>query len=162
MVPSSGIYNITMKIDAISNTSPLNAIGITCNKHKTNNAQSFDFWAYSHDYIAWSSSDGTRGMTERSPNGFICGSGKQYEDKNIFILSKFEYKSNNQYYKERLPAIKSGDTIILQYDSNNNILSFFKSNDDKLNASITNLPKNKTFYWIVGHWWKAMSITIVQ
>ena len=82
--------------------------------------------------------------------------------KNIFVKSKYVYKSNNKCYQERLPHIESGDIIILRYDSDNNILSFCKSNDDKLDASITNLPKNKTFYWIVGHHDKRMSVTICE
>ena len=69
--------------------------------------------------------------------------------------------SNNNSYLERLPFIKSGDILELEYDSNNNSLSFYKSNDALLNSKIINLPKDKTFYWIVVHWYKQMSVTIV-
>ena len=90
----------------------------------------------------------------------VCGHWGAFQKKNIFTLSKFKYKSNNQHYKKRLPYIKSGDTIIMSYDSNNNILSFGKSNDDQLNSSIIHLPENKTFYWIVGHSYGNMAMTI--
>ena len=95
------------------------------------------------------------------PNGLVCGAHAKYQCYNIFILSKFKYISNNNSYTQRLPPIKSGDTAELQYDSNNNVLSFFKTNDKLLNSSIINLPKNKTFYWMVGHSWGSFEITII-
>ena len=92
----------------------------------------------------------------------ICGYNDDYQKNNIFILSKFSYISNNSSYAERLPHIKSGDTIIMEYDSNKFELLFFKENDKLLNSKIINLPKNKTFYWMVGHNYKLMEMTIVQ
>ena len=96
------------------------------------------------------------------PNGLLCGYSKYCQQRNIFTLSKFSYKSNNNYYKKKLPYIKTGDKVILQYDSNKNSLSFRNANDEKLDSSITNLPKDKTFYWIVGHSFGTMSMTIVD
>ena len=69
--------------------------------------------------------------------------------------------SNNNSYFQRLPFLKCNDIIEMLYDSNNNSLSFFKSNDKLLNSTIINLPKDKTFYWIVGHRYKQMCVTIV-
>ena len=153
MIPNSGIYTIKIKIDKID-IGLANAVGMTCNTDDTNNSQSaWKYWYYSYDYIAWS--------TSSEGHCLAYGLRDRYQSKNIFTLSKFVYKSNNEYYKERLPPIQSGDTIILQYDSDKNILSFFKSNDDKLNASIINLPKNKTFYWIAGHSGDELSMTIL-
>ena len=94
-------------------------------------------------------------------NGLLYGYDSIYEKNNIFKKSNFIYKSNNQYYAKSLPSIFAGDIIKLQYDSNNSTLSFYKSNDDKLDCSIINLPKDKTFYWIVGHSFGEMSVTIV-
>ena len=160
MIPNSGIYNIKFKCDKLNGNYQCNAIGITSNAHESNNSQSFtNYWFYSQDYIAWSAFGEE---DDDLPNGLLCGFTADYQDKNIFVVTKSVYKSNNQYYKQRLPGFKTGDTIVLQYDSNNNRLSFFKSNDDKLNACITNLPKDKTFYWIVGHQYGLMEITIVQ
>ena len=167
MVPNSGIYNIKFKIDRIrsDNIYKCNAIGMTCNTDDTNNSVSGGkYWYCSHDYIAWSTFDHDNQLQDHQnlPNGLLCGYAKTYQDNNIFIKSKFIYKSNNQHYKQGLPPVKPNDTIILQYDSNNNSLSFFKSNNDKLNSSIINLPKGKTFYWIVGHSTREMSVTIVE
>ena len=91
----------------------------------------------------------------------LCGTLDKYQHNNIFILNNFEYVSNNNNYKQRLPHITVGDIIILEYNSNINELSFFKSNDLLLNSKIINLPKNKTFYWMVGHKYKPMSMTIL-
>ena len=90
----------------------------------------------------------------------ICGGFDDCQSKNIFVLSKFKYMSNNSYLKG-LPFIKSGDIKVV-YDSNNNSLSFYKSNKKLLNSTIINLPKDKTFYWIVGHGVQQMSVTIVR
>ena len=45
-------------------------------------------------------------------------------------------------------------TVELHYDSDNNILSFFKTCDRLLDSRIVNVPQNKTFYWTVGHGYK--------
>ena len=80
------------------------------------------------------------------PNGLYCGFSELSTKNNIFRRNNFVYKSNNEYYKDRLPPIKSSDIIILSYDSNNGILSFGKENDDgKLTAQIYNLPKGNTY-----------------
>ena len=163
MTPNSGKYKIKFKINKINNEYIGNAIGITCNTHKTNNSQSKNnYWYCSHDYIAWSSQDNKGKDNKHVPNGLMCGCDDNDESRNIFILSKFKYMSNNNSYLERLPYIKSGAIIELEYDSNSNRLSFFKSNDELLNSQIINLPKEKTFYWIVGHCYKQTSVTIVE
>ena len=57
----------------------------------------------------------------------------------------------------------TGDIIVLQYDSDKSILSFSKENDNgDLNSCIKNLPKNKTFYWFVGHCFGKMCLTVVD
>ena len=163
MKPNSGKHKIKFKINKINNEDDGNAIGITCNTRPTNNSQHEDnCWFFSHDYIAWSSWD-NEGIDDKNvPNGLICGRYDEYQSHNIFVLSKFKYMSNNNSYLKRLPFLKSGDIIELEYDSNNNRLSFFKSNDALLNSQIINLPKDKTFYWIVGHCYEQMSVTIVE
>ena len=161
MKPNSGKYKIKFKINKINNKYMANAIGITCNTHPTNNSQyKYNYWYCSPDYIAWSSWDNKGKDDKNVPNGLICGY-DDYQSKNIFVLSKFKYMSNNNSYFQRLPHYKSNDIIEMLYDSNNNSLSFFKSNDKLLNSKIVNLPKDKTFYWIVGHCLKEMSVTIV-
>ena len=162
MKPNSGKYKIKFKINKINNKYIGNAIGITCNTHKTNNSQhKYNYWFFSHEYIAWSSWDSKGTDHKNVPNGLICGRGDDYQPHNIFVLSKFQYMSNNNSHLKRLPPYKSGDIIELQYDSNNNSLSFLKSNDLLLNSTIINLPKDKAFYWIVGHNRKEMSVTIL-
>ena len=163
MVPNSGIYKIKFKIDKIHSDINFrcNGIGITANTHSTNNAKYDDYWYCAHEYIAWSSCS-KKDNIQKMPNGLICGYTDQYHSHNIFTQSQFVYKSNNQYYKDRLPPVQPNDTIILQYDSHNNVLSFSKSNDPKLDSAISNLPKDKTFYWIVGHSYGQMSITIEE
>ena len=161
MNPNCGIYTIKFKINDINNIGQPNAIGITCNKYPTEKSSKgfYNYWFYSHDYIAWS---GYNAHSETLPNGLLCGMSQKFQKNNIFIKSNVKYQSNNWYYRNRLPSIKSGDTIILQYNSNKNILSFFKLNDDALNSYIYDLPKNTTFYWFVGHYWDTMGITIVE
>ena len=168
MKPNTGIYKIKMKIKYINNQSH-NVIGITCNKHETNNSHYGNLWYYSHDYIGWTSRLETEKQGINIPNGLLCG--HSYQKKNIFVLSRFEYRSNNKAYSKRLPSLKTGDTIEMLYDSYNCQLSFlrcfnaheytwFKSKD--LNSTITNLPKDKIFYWMVGHSSGKMSVTIVD
>ena len=131
---------------------------------KTNNSQSHakNDWFYSHDYIAWSSSDSKGKDHKFIPNGLVCGGFRDIQSGNIFVLSNFQYMSNNISHLQRLPHYKSGDIIQMLYDSNNNTLSFFNSNDKLLNSKIINLPKGKIFHWFVGHSWKQMSVTIVR
>ena len=50
----------------------------------------------------------------------------------------------------------------MEYDSDYSQLSFFKCNDKKLNSKIVNLPKNTTFYWIIGHERMQLSVTVVN
>ena len=164
MKPNSGTYKIKFKINNIYNKCTVNAIGITCNTHKTNNSKSRydDYWYCSHDYIAWSSWDNNGKSSKNVPSGLICGYSDDYQSHNIFVLSNFKYMSNNNSYLQVLPFIKTGDVIEMFYDSNNNELSFSKSNDALLNSKIVNLPKDKTFYWIVGHEYQQMSVMIVE
>ena len=166
MSPNSGIYKIKIKINEIHGKSTrckLNIIGITSNTDKTNNSiANNEQWFFSHEYIGWSSWDSTEKIHKNVPNGLVCGKSDTIQPDNIFVLSKFKYVSNNEWYKNALPGLQSGDTIIMRYDSYKSELSFSKSNDKLLDSKITNLPKNKTFYWMVGHICKPMSITIVQ
>ena len=171
MNPNSGSYKIEIKINSVYEQSRCNVIGITCNKNKTNNSQSkHNYWYYSRDYIGWSSWDNKGKDHKNVPNGLLCGCSDECQSKNVFILSKYRYISNNHSYKKRLPHIKSGDTIEMIYDSNNCSLTFHKVNDKgflfikskELNSKIINLPKNKVFYWMIGHSYKQMSVTITK
>ena len=164
MKPNSGIYKIRFKINKINSDSCFNAIGIICNTHPTNNSQSkHNYWYNSHDYIAWSSFENKgEDIILNVPNGLICGGGNKYQSRNIFVLSNFKYMSNNISYLRRLPGYKSGDIIEMLYDSSSNSLTFFKSNNKLLNSKIIHLPKEKTFYWIVGHDYGQIFVTIVK
>ena len=162
MIPNSGIYSIKIKIDHVGKDDSRNAIGITCNTHETNNSLKEENWYLSDDYIAWTAWNNPYNNKDKLKHGLLCGYDKYLQVTNIFIQSKFVYKSNNEYYTTALPYIRTGDTVILQYDSNKNSLSFFKTNDKKLNAQITNLPKDKTFYWFIGHCFRVMSMTIID
>ena len=134
---NSGKYKIKFKINNIYNESrsAVNAIGITCNTHDTNKSRYNDWWHCSRDYIAWSSMDKRR-KNEKPPSRLICGCYPKYQSKNIFVLPKFQYISASNSYLQGLPSYKSGDIIEMLYDSNNNSLSFFKSNDKSLNSTI--------------------------
>ena len=97
------------------------------------------------------------------PNGLYCGCGDYARCKNIFRQNKFIYQSKNNNYKQRLPGWKTGDILLLSYNSALNSLSFFKENDNnRLNSFIKHLPSNQTFYWFVGHSFGEMSMTIVD
>ena len=164
MNPNSGIYDIKMRIDDIKNGKRWSAIGITCNTDKQVDSYNSDYWGYLNDHIGWSSFDHSREFYSSTfrhmQNGLLCCAPFGKENENIFVKNKFVYTSQNQFYKKQLPHIKTGDTIIMRYDSNNHILSFYKSNDLKLNAQISNLPKDKTFYWFAGRFCGEFSVTI--
>ena len=119
-----------------------------------------EYWGYLDEYIGWSTYNAPHHRFANLQHGFLLGK-KEKKMDNIFIKSNFEYKSNNQFYKKKLPNIKTGDTIIMKYDSNDHVLSFYKSNDAKLNSKIVNLPSDKTFYWFVGRFCDILSVTIV-
>ena len=160
MRPNSGVYKIEFEINHVNNASQCNVIGITCNRDKRNNTQFEDYWHCSYDYIGWSSWDSKGEKDKNVPNGLLCGYNDKYQSKNVFILSNASYISFNHSYNDRLPHFKAGDKVEMYYDSRNYILSFYKSNDKSLNAKVVNLPRNKTFYWMVGHSYGNMSITI--
>lgn len=74
-----------------------------------------------------------------------------------------------------LPVYKSGDIVILSYNSDLGGLSFklFKNNcnnsdneqnekDSLLDSYISNLPRDLTFYWFFGHAYKSMGISILD
>ena len=62
-----------------------------------------------------------------------------------------------------MKIIKTGDIVVLEYDSNLSVLSFSKENDKgNLNSCIKHLPKNKIFYWFVGHYKGKMCLTVVD
>ena len=158
---NSGVYRIKFYINSIKNDY-CNIIGITCNTNDKNNCQHSKLpncWYYSHDYIGWSSF----GQKDPYlPNGLLCGYDDPFHNDNIFIKKEFKYQSNNpNHYLHRLPRLRPNDIVILTYDSDNGILWFGKENDDKLDAFIKKLPRNQTFYWMVGHHYKPFAITIV-
>ena len=168
MKPRSGKYEIKIKIDEICGYSS-NIVGIVSQhsknniiiKHNGNNNRKTLKWHHLlYDYIGWSA----RGNKDNTylPNGLCCGNNESSRTNNIFRRNSFMYKSNNENYQTRLPPIKTGDIMILTYDSNNGILSFTKENDNsKLNAQIYNLPKGNTFYWFVGHIRGKMSLSVL-
>ena len=97
------------------------------------------------------------------PNGLYCGYEDDGRHNNIFRQNNFVYQSKNNNYKQRLPVFKTGDILLLSYNSALNELSFGKENDNnKLNSLVKNLPCNQTFYWFVGHDYGEMSMTIVD
>ena len=160
MKPQSGKYKIKIKINNINNGWYANIIGIISQHSKNNkiikNNQNYDFktlrwWNQLDDYIGWSACGAKN--DELLPNGLYCGSSQNESSikNNIIRRNNFLYSSNNKYYPNDLPRIESGDIIQLSYDSNNGILSFNKENDNgKLNAQISNLPKENTYFWFVG------------
>ena len=174
MTPNSGLYTIKIKINKIECKSSSNVIGIISQDSKDsintmggiNNKNILSgCWSHElHDYIGWSTSDTVDKIS--LPNGLRCGTGPTGGNSrmhNIFRRNNFQYKSNNQYYRERLPSIETGDVIVLSYNSNLNKLSFGKDNDNgKLDSYIDNLPKMKTFYWFVGHVQGAMSLHVLN
>ena len=167
MKPQSGKYKIKFKINAISNDCYPNIIGIISKKINQERIQILqnnndDRYMYEwdnglSDYIGWSAD--TRKPQVFMKNQLFLG----WNDKtNIFYKNNFIYCSNNKNYKTRLPAIKTGDIIVLEYNSDLSILSFSKENDNgKLDSYISNLPQDLIFYWFVGHCWGEMTLTVV-
>ena len=169
MKPNSGIYHLKIKIDKIDNNY-LNIIGITSDKHNDKNNIKMkkynkynDYkWHSDSNYIGWSACN--RDNDQLLPNGLYCGNINNSKSKsaNIFRENKFVYKSVNSNYKTRLPGWNIKDVLILKYNSNLNILSFGKENDNgKLNSYIYNLPKMKQFYWFVAHRCGFMHLTLL-
>ena len=166
MKSKSGKHKIKFKINEFANNNCLNMIGIVSQKFKTeinrmdNNKDDYE-WDESYNYIGWSAS---YSQTDYYlPNGLLCGYSDYSHVNNIFRTQKFVYHSNNENYKDRLPGIDNGDTVILQYDSDLLTLSFSKENDNgKLDSYISNLPKSQTFYWFVGHADGKMCLNVVD
>ena len=167
MKPNSGIYDIRIKINKIKNASAWNnIIGITSEQYDKKSLnqlrknKNYDWTNDSNNYIGWSAC-GTKD-DKQLPNGLYCGEGHNGRKNNIFRKNNFIYQSKNGNYKSRLPGFRSGDILLLSYNSNLNELSFGKEFDNgKLNSFIKNLPKNRTFYWFVAHFDdNPMSISI--
>ena len=169
MKPQSGKYKIRIKINDICNGGSANVIGIISQHSKNNtirktnqnndNNKTLYWFNQLYDYIGWSASG--RQDDKHLPNGLLCGWNDSSSKNNIFRNNNFVYSSNNEDYSDRLPVFKSGDIILLSYDSNNGILSFCKENDNgKLDAQISNLPKENTYYWFVGHHWRKMCLSV--
>ena len=170
MKPNSGKYSIKIKINHIGSdvTDVIGIVSQYSKKHElvknnfvaTRNPNGHDqdnkIWSRElEDCLGWSACPNFHNWL---PNGLFCGC-------NDFRLRKpdFVYKSGNKYYTGRLPGLYKGDVIRLLYNSDLNTLSFFKENDNgTLNAFVSNLPKNTTFYWFVGHACGKMSMTIVD
>ena len=136
----------------------------------------YDWIEQSDNWIGWGSSDKENG--EFLPNGLFCGWGGPISASNIFRRSKFKYASRNGKYSSRLPFFKSGDIVVLTYNSDLGHLSFqlfkmntksgwfggYSSNEEVslLDSYIYNLPRDGTFYWLVGHQCGQMSATILD
>ena len=179
MKPNSGKYSIKIKIDKINNSSPAEIIGLIimydendagCNQenpYKTNTIEKFKqlskrngiVWYVKLDnFIGWSPNKEKNKLMW--PNGLYCGVGGM--TWNEFIGCRHNYKSRNSNYIDGLPYTKENDIVILTHDSDANILSFNRENDNnKLDAYVDNLPKMQTFYWFVAHLQKPMSVTIM-
>ena len=186
MVCNSGIYTIKLKIDKINNDRGYgNMIGLTSDNFKNGGSESIDLGTYANgkydwrtqslNWIGWSAC----GLEndERLPNGLYCGSGDTGRTSNIFRVNKFKYKSRNGKYCQRLPVYKSGDIVVLIYNSDLGQLSFQlftkkeKSNNNNnndnekvstLDSYIYNLPRDLTFYWFIGHQWERIGMTILD
>ena len=168
MKPQSGKHKIKFKINQIEQCWG-NVIGIVsdhCKQINSNNTQThkFSLWYHFRDYIGWSSHGDHDKDSTLLPNGLLCGIGDMIMSRpnNIFHKNNFDYCSNNENYKTRLPGWKENNVVVLEYDSDLSILSFSKENDNgKLDSCIKNLPKGETFYWFVGHYSGKMHLTIV-
>ena len=172
MQRNSGLYTLKLGINKIDDTFATNIVGITCAKYskvikrkqeKENLQEYYDHqWLNDTEYIGWSSSD-RKDENKYLPNGLYCGFSDNSRLNNVFRRKKWLYKSRNNNYKQRLPGWKNGDIIVLSYNSDLNILSFSKENDNGLlNAFIKDLPEVKAFYWFIGHANGHMSITVVD
>ena len=182
MVCNSGIYKIKLKIDKIENDGYSNILGITTGNFSnvsTNLGKDGKYyWTEgSRNWIGWGAMDKKDDVF--LPNGLYCGGRYVGRRKNIFRRSGFKYKSRNGKYLTRLPVCKSGDVVVLIYNSDLGHLSFqlfekkknSKSFDNDSNCNekvslldsyICNLPRDLTFYWFFGHSYKQMSITILD
>ena len=159
MKPNSGIYDIKIKIDELVNPFG-NCIGITVNgSDKLYKGCQHGVWSMGVDFLTWTSENDCPRL-KCALNGLFLGWGTQ--ENNIFVLNQFKYKSNNEYYKDRLPWLSSGDIVIMKYDSYMRTLSFKKENDNKLDALVENLPENTTFYWFAGHCGYKISMTVID
>lgn len=158
MKPNSGVYRLKMLINKVNKGNELNMIGLTCNDslkfsdYKKNKRRG---WFDSEYYIGWSAFGAH--YPRCLPNGLICG-WDTYQDKSIF--NGYEYNTRNNKHKAHLPGWTKDDIVIIKYDSNNRTLEFGKENDNNVDVIIKCLPKNKVFYWMVGHRRSQMSITI--
>ena len=169
MKPKSGKYKIKFKINQFDKAAFANIIGIISETSKNNKDKIIQnrhnllwYWNYQlYDYIGWSVSDTI--TEEYLPNGLYYNNCSYSYEKHIFLPKKCIYCSNNKHYQNRLPGLTTNDVVVLEYDSNLSILSFSRENDNgKLNSYIKNLPKEVTFYWLVGHAYGEMSITVVD
>ena len=116
----------------------------------------------SNNYIGWSARDNHKNDSE-FVSGLYCFDADNLV-KNIFRKNNFIYQSKNDNYKNGLPGFKTGDILVLSYNSHLYQLSFKKENDNgKLNSLIKNLPKNMIFYWFFAHSDnKPVSISVVD
>ena len=172
MKPNSGIYKIKFKIGKISNRQSLaNIIGITCNTDNNNNwHETHHCWYYSKDYIGWSSYRIKKGANSNNsehikwiPGGLLCGSSICQKD-NIFYKQPIQFKSFHNKYKKGLPYLKTDDSIIFEYNSDEGYINLGRCVDSKIDmiARLCNLPQNKNFYWMVGHENDPMVVSIVD
>ena len=174
MRPNSGIYSLRLRIEEIGNRQTLcNMIGITCNTDDNNNYHfKHHYWYYSKEYIGWSSYDSNSSQLKQSeqeqvkqylPFGLICGNSICQKD-NIFY-NTIKYKNHYKEYKNSLPCLRSGDTITLKYNSDRGVLQVgkeFAKSTHAVMASLKKLPKNRVFYWMVGHAHNPMRVTILD
>lgn len=124
------------------------------------------------NYIGWSASDDKAGKI--LSHGLYCGLKDSSRNANVFAKNNFVYKSRNGMYTKRLPVYRSGDIVVLIYNSDIGELSFqlFKKrcgiflddndNFSSLNSYIYNLPSDLTFYWFFGHASGPMSISVID
>ena len=155
MNPNSGVYRIQIRINTLDQRGYNSPIGITTIGRVSKKADNTKviypnslFWVSCQE-----SKDRLKWMNYR-----LLGTKKK---DNVFSKC-IRYKSNNDYYGNELPNIVAKDILIVEYDSNCGTLSFKKQNDNKLDAMVTNLPRNKSFYWIATQQLGHVSVTILD
>ena len=145
MIPNSGVYKIVWSVDkcgwdychvglCTDYYNDRDTCGDTCGK-----------WLNTQYYIGWHPrrGGGSDGSNSSSSNKHGLLLGNQVSDKSIFRMTKFEGKM------KILPSFSSGDKICLIYNSDKKTLEFGK-NDQILDCTVRDLPKNQNFYWCVA------------
>ena len=158
MLPNSGLYEIKFKINRIGGMDVYTNIGVTTNLDDNNNTTKDEWWYYSQEYVGWCAAQKISTHEKQyRPYNLMCG-GWAEQENNIFY-KQMKYSDYNENGK--LPSYAKNDILTFKYNSDENWLQFEK-NEQNLNEKITNLPKDKTFYWIAGGFSCDLSITVLN